>query len=55
MNDLIFMYDLHSSQYLVEDIEGFVQREYFGWKFALNIVKIAHIAILHDEEVPVSF
>jgi len=55
VHDLVLVYDFDSPEYLVEDIKGLVKGKYFGWKFALDGVEIPHVAVLHYEEVPVSF
>lgn len=55
MNDLVLVYDLNSFEYLVEDVECLIKGEYFGGEFALDGVEVAHVAVLHDEEVPVTF
>lgn len=54
MYDFILMDDLHPPQDLVEDIEGLLHGEDFITEFALNGVKITHIAILHYQEIPVA-
>lgn len=48
------MYDFDTSQGLVEYVEGLFDREYFVIEFALDCVKITHIAVLHDKEVPIA-
>jgi len=47
MYNFVTVDDLHTSDNLIEDIEGFIQRKYFVCELTLNGVKITHIAILH--------
>ena len=55
MDNFVAMNNLYSSQKLTKDVDCFVVAEHSTTNFALYGVKIPHIAVLHDEEVPISF
>jgi hypothetical protein len=54
MDYFLSMDDFDPSQGLVEDVECLFNGEDFIAEFALNGVKIAQIAVLHDEKVPIA-
>jgi len=54
MDYFFSMDDFHTSQGLIEYVERLFDREYFVTEFALDCVKITHIAVLHDEKVPIA-
>jgi hypothetical protein len=54
MHYLFAMYHFYSSERLVENVESLFDREGFAVELALNCVKIAHVAVLHDQKVPIA-
>ena len=54
MHNIVSMDDVDPLDHLVEDIEGLINPKSPVGHFALNGVKVAHIAVLHNEEVPVT-
>ncbi len=48
MYDFAAVDDFYASEYLIEYVECLFEREDFIIEFALNWVKITHIAVLHD-------
>lgn len=48
MDYFFSMDDFHTSKCLIEYVECLFDRKYFVIEFALDGVKIAHIAVLHD-------
>lgn len=55
MDNFVAMNNLHSSQKLTKDVDSFIVTEHSTTDFALYGVKIPHIAVLHDQEVPIAF
>jgi hypothetical protein len=55
MDDVILVNELDTSQNLVKNINALFFGEDFVVEFALKIIKASHVAIFHDQKIPISF
>ena len=54
VDNFVAVNDVDSPEDLIEDVEGLIDGKDPGGHFALDRVEVAHIAVLHDEEVPIA-
>lgn len=54
MDYFFSMDDFDAPEGLVEDVEGFFDGEDFIAEFTLDGVEVAHVAVLHNEKVPIA-
>jgi hypothetical protein len=47
------MYNIDPFEDLVEYVKTLIDRENFSGEFALDRIKISHVTVLHNKEVPV--
>jgi len=55
MHYFVVVYDLHPLKDLIKDINGLINPKNFATHLALDREEISHVAILHDQEVPITF
>ncbi len=53
MHNFVSMYNIDPFEDLVEYVKSLIDRENFSGEFALDRIKISHVTVLHNKEVPV--
>ena len=54
MDNFVAVNDVDSLDDLVKNVEGLIDSKDPGGHLALDGVEVAHVAVLHDEEVPIA-
>ena len=54
MNYFAAVYNINSFQDLIKYVDSFIYSKHFGAHFALDWVQVAHVAVLHDQKIPIS-